>query len=405
MEAAMANLLAVMLKALVKGKFKPGALTGLERFMLAQLTLPDRVPTMLAATNVEPSLIDPGIDYQMLSSSVETNLELFGKIIERFPFDVVMVPCWLGLMLTGAAELGVKFQIDKERVPYAYGHIIHNMEDVRRIQPFTQPGGYYGMALNIYREAQRRFPNTMITFPNDGPWDLAMLLRGDKQLPLDFKLYKDYTETQDPQRREKIRKFGDPELWPAIMELTTQISIQIFKLAGEHGVSLMGASMVDQFATKPVLRIEDFVQYVLPYSEKARAALGDKVAMAFMVTSPQELEQWLAHPTLGKSLMMSGFTNYIFPNTPEGLTLPEYDEPMLALSRKHKKTYSYMVHAKFIRDASEARLEEVARRICEMAVQSRTRMMVSVGAIGPGTDLKKIDLLLNTVHKYGRYAS
>ena len=66
----------VMAKALVKGKLNLGALTGLERFMLAQLTIPDRVPTMLAATNVEPALIDNKYDYRLLASSVEANLEL-----------------------------------------------------------------------------------------------------------------------------------------------------------------------------------------------------------------------------------------------------------------------------------------------------------------------------------------
>ncbi len=398
------NLMLVMAKAIVKGKLNPGALTGLERFMLAQLTIPDRVPTMLAATNVEPSLIDKKYNYKLLTSSVEANLELFAKVMERFPFDVIMVPCWLGLMLTGVAELGVQFQIEEHRVPYAISHPIKGIEDVKKIKPFTEATGYFKMTLDIYREAQRRFPNTMITFPNDGPWDLAMLLRGDKNLPMDFRLYKDYIETQDPQRRERIKKHGDPELWPAIMELTTQISIQIFKLAEQHGINLMGASMVDQFATKPVLSIEDFVKYVLPYSERARAALGGKVAMGYMVTSPQELEHWLSHPTLGKSLAMSGFTNYIFPTTPEGLTLPEYDQPMLRLAKKYNRTYNYILHAKFIRDASEQQIDETVKRICSMAIPMKARMMISVGAIAPGTDLRNIDVLLNSVHKHGRYS-
>jgi hypothetical protein len=258
--------------------------------------------------------------------------------------------------------------------------------------------------LDIYREAQRRFPNTMITFPNDGPWDLAMLLRGDKQLPLDFRLFKDYTETLDPLRREKIRKHGDPDLWPAIMELTTQISIYIFKLAEQHGISLMGASMVDQFATKPVLGIGDFVKYVLPYSERAREALGRKFELGYMVTSPQELESSLTIPALGKSLAMMGFTNYIFPTTPEGLTLPEYDQPMLELTKKKNRSYSYIIHAKFIRDASVQQLDDVVKRICDMAVKMKVKLMISVGAIGPGTDLQKIDALLDSVHRYGRYS-
>ena len=398
------NIMLVMGKALVKGKFNPGALTGLERFMLAQLAIPDRVPTMLAATNVEPALIDKKFNYKLLTSSVEANLELFAKVKERFPFDVVSVPTWLGLMLTGVSELGVQFEIEEDRVPYAAFSPIKSIEDVRRIKPFTEASGYFKMTLDINREAQRRFSDTMITFMNDGPWDLAMLLRGDKQLPLDFRLYKDYTETQDPQRKEKIRAHGDPDLWPAIMELTTRISIQIFKLAEQYGINMMGSAMVDQFAAEPVLGIPDFVKYVLPYSEKARAALKGKVATGYMVTSPKKLEELLTHPILGKSLGMMGFTNYIFPTTPEGLTLPDFDQPMFDLAKKKKRSYMYMIHAKFIRDATAQQIDEVVKRICGTAVQMRVRMMISVGAIAPGTDLQKIDALLNSVHKYGRYS-
>jgi hypothetical protein len=100
---------------------------------------------------------------------------------------------------------------------------------------------------------------------------------------------------------------------------------------------------------------------------------------------------------------MMGFTNYIFPTTPEGLTLPEYDQPMLELTKKNKRAYNYMVHAKFIRDATGQQIEEVVKRICLMATQMRVRLMITVGAIAPGTDLQKIDSLLGSVHKYGRY--
>ena len=399
----MANLLVTILKAVVKGKLHVGELSGLERFMLAQMTIPDRVPTFLAATNVEPSLIDQSYNYKLLSQSVDANLELFAKVKERFPFDVISVPTWLGLMLTGTTELGVKFKIEEERVPYAYDHPIHAMEDVHKIKPFTEASGYFKMTLDINREAQRRFSDTMITFSNDGPWDIAMLLRGDKQLPKDFRLYKDYTEANDPLRNEKIKKHGDPDLWPAIMELSTQISIQIFNLAKQDGINMLGAVVVDQFATKPVLSTDDFIKYVLPYSQRVSTALGGKVGMGYFVPSPQELEELLPHPDLGKSLLMSGFTNYIFPTTPEGVTLPEFDEPMMAMTKKYKRTYNYMVHAKFIRDATEQELEEVVKRICLMATQSKTRLMISVGAIGPGTDLGKIDALLNCVHTHGRY--
>ena len=183
----MANLMLVMARAMWKGTFNPGALTGLERFMLAQVRVPDRVPTMLAATNVEPALIDPKYNYQLLAKSVDANLELFTKVKERFAFDLVSVPTWLGLMLTGVAELGVQFEIPEERVPYAKSFPIQGIEDVQKIKPFTEPSGYFKMTLDINQEAQRRFSDTMVTFMTDGPWDLAMLFRGDKQLPMDFR--------------------------------------------------------------------------------------------------------------------------------------------------------------------------------------------------------------------------
>jgi uroporphyrinogen-III decarboxylase len=400
----MAGIMITMIKALVKGKLSPGKLTGLERFTLAQITVPDRIPTFLAATNVEPYLIDKKYNYNLLTSSVEANLELFARIKERFAFDVISVPTWIGLMLTGVAELGVEFAIEEDRVPYACSYPIKSMEDVKRIKPFTEASGYFKMTLDINREAQRRFPDSMITFMNDGPWDLAMLMRGDKQLPTDFAIYKDYMETDDPQRKEKIKKYGDPELWPAIMKLTTEISTQIYRLAYEYGINMFGSAMVDQFAAEPVLSINDFIKYVLPYSERARKSACKGVGMTYVVTSPAKLEGLLDHPILGKSMGMMGFTNYIFPTTPEGVTLPEYDEIMLEMVKKKKRAYFYTIHAKFIRDATGQQIEDVVKRVCLMATKMKARMIIILGAIAPGTDLKKIDLLLDCVNKYGRYS-
>jgi len=390
-------------KALVKGKLHLGTLSGLERFTLAQVSLPDRVPTTLAATNVEPCLIDERTNYKILAGSAEANLELFSQVKERFAFDVVTVPLWLGLMVTGTAELGVKFRIEEDRVPYACEHPIQRIEDLEGLQPLVEPTGYFKTTLDIYREAQSRHPDTLITFANDGPWDLAMLLRGDKNLPRDFRLYKDYVEARDPVRREKIKKHGDPDLWPAIMAFTTQMCIQIFRLARQHGVNMLGALMVDQFATKPVLDSQDFITYVLPYTQRAWEALDKKVGMFYVVPSPQELEEMLEHPVLGQSLSLYGYTNYIFPVTPEGMTLPEYDPPMLEIAKKHNKTYNYMVHGKYIRDATGQQLEETVQRVCQMATQMRARLMLSVGAVAPGTDLNKLDLITGAVETYGRY--
>ena len=73
----MANPMLTMGKALLKHKLNLGTLTGMERFMVSAVTLADRAATFLAATNVEPDLVDPKYDYVLLSQSVEANLELF----------------------------------------------------------------------------------------------------------------------------------------------------------------------------------------------------------------------------------------------------------------------------------------------------------------------------------------
>jgi hypothetical protein len=95
-----------------------------------------------------------------------------------------------------------------------------------------------------------------------------MLLRGDRDLPTDLRVYRDYTEAKDQATRDKIRRFGNPDIYPAIMELTTQLSTRIFQMAEESGLSLMGSALVDQYAAKPIMSRKDYFEYVhpLPYS-------------------------------------------------------------------------------------------------------------------------------------------
>src|SRR4030042_3653722 len=113
----MANMMLTMGKALLKHKLHIGELTGMERFMVSAVTLADRAAPFLAATNIEPDLIDPKFDYQLLSKSVDANLELFGLVRQRITADVVAVPYWMGLMCVGPAEFGPGCKIEKRGVP------------------------------------------------------------------------------------------------------------------------------------------------------------------------------------------------------------------------------------------------------------------------------------------------
>ncbi len=397
----MANPLWTLGKAMLKHKLHLGELTGMERFMVSSVTLADRAATFLAATNVEPDLVDPKFDYVLLSQSVEANLDLFELIRQRVQADVVAVPYWLGLMCVGPAELGTAFKIEKRRVPYAVDYPIKKQEDIAKIEIPEQATGYLKMVFDINKEAQRRFPDSLFMLMMDGPWDLAMLLRGDHDLPTDLRIHRDYTEAKDQATRDKIRRFGNPDIYPAIMELTTQLCVRIFQLAMENGLSLMGSTMVDQYAAKPIMSRGDYFKYVHPYRVRAWEALDKKVTISYLVPSPQETVDNLKDPVLAKGFGV--FTNYIFPQTPEGLSLLEYDRPMLELAKKHKQSYTYLVHGKYLRDASEAQLETTVRRICGLAKEVRTNLMVSIASVPPGASLDKVNYVFRLVEKYGRY--
>ena len=185
------------------------------------------------------------------------------------------------------------------------------------------------------------------------------------------------------------------------MELTTQLSIRLFQLAEENGLSLMGSAMVDQYASKPIMSREDYFKYVHPYRIRVWEALGKKVSPGYIVPSPQETEQNMQDPVLGKGF--GGFSNYIFPQTPEGLTLPEYDRPMLELAKKYKQSYMYMVHGKYLRDATESQLDATVQRICKMATEVRVNLMVSIASVPPGASVEKANYVFQLVEKYGRY--
>lgn len=392
------NLVLTMGRAVVKHKLHLGTLTGTERLLLSFMVLPDRVTTLLAACNVDPSLVDPKYDYVLLAQSVEANLELFGKVCQRVQADTIVVPSWLGLLSTGVAELGTQFKIEKTRVPYPVEYPIKTIQDVARMPIPEQATGYLKMVFDLTKEAQKRYPSALISASFQGPWDLAMLLRGDKDLPADLRRHKDYLRAKDQATRDKIRRFGDPDIYPAVMEYCSRLSIHLARLAVANGLSPLGARMMDQYAYKPMLSREDYFEFVHPYREQVWLTLNKKVGMSYCSPSPQECEQNLSVP-----MFSSALTNYIFPQTPEGVTLPEYDRPMLELAKAHKQSYGYLVHGKFLRDATEADLGTLMQRVCGLAVQLRAGLMVSVASVPPGASLEKVNALFNLAAKYGRY--
>ncbi len=398
----MPNLIITILKALIKGKFGIGKLSGLERYMLAQFSLPDRIPTMLAATNIEPFMLDPRYNWKLTVERIEANLELADLVCKRFDCDMIMVPIWQGLMIMGVSELGTEFKISEERVPYSVGYPIQSKEDIQKIKLPEEATGHLKMYFDTLLEVQERHPELILPITLDGPWDLAMLLRGDDKLPLDMRLHKDYVETDDPIKKEKIRKRGDPDMYPAIMELTTQVAIRMYDLASKYGVSLLGASLTDQYAASPIMGREDYVKYVLPYIERVWRHQKKKLMIVYPCNSPMVMRKILETEPAGLNHQIM-WSNYIFPTTPEGISLPEYDHPAFELAKEYKKNFIYMIHGKFLRDAIEKEIEALVKRVCTLATKMRTSLTIALTAVPPGTDLEKLNYLFKRVQEYGKY--
>ena len=97
------------------------------------------------------------------------------------------------------------------------------------------------------------------------------------------------------------------------------------------------------------------------------------------------------------------FSSYLYPQTPEGLTLPEYDRPSLELAKKYKQSYSYFIHGKYLRDATESQLDATVQRICKMAADVRANLMVTIASMPPGASVEKANYVFKLVEKYGRY--
>ncbi len=76
---------------------------------------------------------------------------------------------------------------------------------------------------------------------------------------------------------------------------------------------------------------------------------------------------------------------------------------MIRLSKELKTPYQYIIHGKFLRDGTKKEIEAHVKKICELAVENQVPMGLAVAAVPLGTDLTKIDLILNSVDKYGVY--
>ena len=395
----MFRIISSIAKGMVKVRFgKP--LTGAERFLLASLySRIDRVATLLVASNIHPQLIDPDYDFVRLTSSVEANLELFEKLRERFPnVDAAMPASWFGLAGCGQAEMGTTMRISRmvEPSPEVYALDRFSLDELA----MPEMTGYLKNQIELCAEVQDRYPKMNSPPIILGSFDLAVLLRGEK-LFNDFRLYKDFMQAPDEQLKEKIKKRGDPLFFPRLLDFATEASINIGKMYKEHGIRMLGMAIVNQYANPPIMSPDDFITYIYPHVEKVwKEFKRYRPTAGYMPPSPKIAKDISNYPALSG---IACFNNYMFPQDEIGLTPKDYDKEMIILSKEIKTPYQYLIHGTFLRDGTEKEIEAHVKWICEFAVETKAPMALGLATVPLGTDFSKIDLILNSVNKYGVY--
>ena len=235
-----------LLKAKIKSKLRR-PLSGLDRIILAStFSKIDRIPIYIVPTNVHPSLIDPKIDFIQLAKSIDANIGLLNKVQDRFnKVDGYMTANWVPLLGCGAAEMGTTYTITPsiEPTPEVYALDRMKFEDLK----FPKYEGYLEKNIELTIKAQDTYPNMMNPPMILGPFDLAVFLRGEK-LFSDLLLHKSFLNAKTDKIREKIKKRGDPEFYPKLMEFTLEASMHIANLYKENGANMIGMTLINQYA-------------------------------------------------------------------------------------------------------------------------------------------------------------
>ena len=392
-----------IIKDIVKGKLKMTLgrpLTGSERFLLTSLfSKIDRVATLLVPSNIHPQLLDPDYDFVRLTNNWEANLELFAIMRERFPnVDAAMPASWLGLAGMGQVEMGTTMRISPmiEPSPDVYALDKMSLEELE----LPKLEGFLKNQIELIVETQERYPEMNSPPIIEGSFDLAILLRGEK-LFNDFILYKSFVNATDSEQKEKIKKKGDPTFFPRLMDFATEASIHIGKMYKEQGINMLGCVIVNQYANPPIMSPNDFITYIYPYVETVWKEFKKyRPTAGYMPPSPTVANEISNYQALSG---IACFNNYMFPQNEIGLTPEAYDEEMIRLSKEIKTPYQYLIHGKFLRDGTKEEIEAQVKKICELAVKNEVPLGLGVAAVPLGTDLTKIDLILNSVEKYGVY--
>ena len=185
------------------------------------------------------------------------------------------------------------------------------------------------------------------------------------------------------------------------MDFTTEASIHIGNMFKQNKVGMLGMVIVNQYANPPIMSPDDFITYIYPYVEKVwKEFKRFRPTAGYMAPSPEVAKKIIEYPALSG---IACFNNYMFPQNELGLTPPEMDEKMVLMSKELKTPYQYLIHGTFLRDGTEKELKAQIKRVCEYAVNKQAPFSVGLAAVPLGTDLKKIDLILNAVEEYGRY--
>lgn len=197
-------------------------------------------------------IINSGLTLEGLVGDVEKTAKVFFDVNERLNADIIIMGAGSTALMIKA--LGGEVKFDKKGAPQIISQLIKNEDDLRRLSVSTVTNHssmvwLRGTAKEILRLSKGE---RMILASGRAPFTLATQMYGLENFSR--ALYKNPTFAHE------------------ILEFTTKLSIEYFKIMIEEGL-VHGAFIADPTASGDVISKKHFEEFVLPYLNRVVRAV------------------------------------------------------------------------------------------------------------------------------------
>jgi len=351
-------------------------MTPLKRFEISnQFSEPDRIPVILqihehaarlAGLTVREICEDPSAHvYAQLVAILEYGHDLPCSFADCYNIEV--------------EALGTSLVYSGDMFPEIGKHILSKSSDLERLaMPDFSRSGRMPWVLEVNSLLKNLLGDIMGAYAAvTAPFSIAVNLRGYEQLIVDIK--------------------EDPDFVHRLMEFCTRLSADFGQIQLKNGA--MATSIIDAWASPPLISLEIFDEFVLPYTARTIGMLSPTGASWGGIWGCSFLPDWR---DLVRRVISSGSQNVRafgedFERRPD-IDPVEYKSILEA----HRRPMLYCVTAKLISRGSPA---EISGKVREAITKIGSGGGITIyGAMVPKeTPPENVRALVNTSREFGRY--